>query len=74
MGHAEEDKQHRSEPPPIDIKHDDPVRDPAASTTEEDISRAEGEGMSPSTTPREPLPTLPEFPEVAVTPRRMVRR
>lgn len=30
-----------------DIKLTDPVRDPLASTTEEDIQRAEGEGMLP---------------------------
>lgn len=29
----------------IDVKAGDPVRDPAASTTNEDIARAEGEGM-----------------------------
>jgi len=32
----------------VDIKSTDPVRNPAASTTNEDITRAEGEGMFPT--------------------------
>ena len=35
----------------VDIKANDPVRNPAASTTNEDIARAEGEGMIPAPGP-----------------------
>lgn len=38
----------KSEP---DIKRRDPVPDPRASTTEEDLARAEGEGMLPASPP-----------------------
>jgi len=55
MAHTDE-KQERSEAV-INIKANDPVRDPAASTTNEDIARAEGEGMLPAPAPRGPLPS-----------------
>ena len=38
--------------PQIDMKKHDPVRDPAGSTTDEDIARADGEGMAPVPAPR----------------------
>ena len=42
----------------IDIKANDPVRNPAASTTNEDIARAEGEGMVPAPPPGDEKVTL----------------
>lgn len=72
MVHAEDDKEERAKTPAIDVKWNDPVRHPAASTTTEDIARAEGEGMLPA--PREPLPTLPEVaPKVSRKARRKAR-
>lgn len=41
-------------PRKIDVKATDPVRDPAASTTNEDLARAEGEGMTAAETPKSP--------------------
>ena len=39
----------------VDVKATDPVPNPRASTTEEDIARADGEGMAPVPPPR-PVP------------------
>ncbi|CAN5716643.1 hypothetical protein BH09MYX1_BH09MYX1_00080 [soil metagenome] len=38
-----------------DVKSTDPIRSPQASTTNEDIERADGEGMAPVAPPRAPL-------------------
>ena len=42
----------------IDVKASDPVRNPNASTTNEDIARAEGEGMVPAPVPPDEKATL----------------
>lgn len=41
-----------SKAPTIDVKANDPVPDPRASTTNEDIARADAEGMAPVPPPR----------------------
>ncbi len=46
------DKQ--TESPKIDVKKDDPVRRSAGSTTDEDIARADNEGMAPVPVPHPP--------------------
>jgi hypothetical protein len=38
--------------PKIDVKKLDPVRGPSGSTTDEDISRADNEGMAPVPVPQ----------------------
>ena len=53
MVHTNENEANTAEVT-IDIKANDPVRDPAASTTNEDIARAEGEGMVIAPPPRRP--------------------